>query len=420
MRPRFATSGTWIMDAGRNWAAIILFIIWPCAQVFVPRSTPFFFGLAAVVILIARLVAARLGESEATFGNDVRGQLKSLPAMLFFSFLIFMAVSLLWSPLPERGAKDIGVLTAMFFVALFLAPELARVTLLRFESFVLIALTIGSLGLISEAWGLTSLHATFLERNHVYDLNRNAVWLIVLGCAAIGFNRQGERKPAIVGAIGLLVVFAILSSQGESAKFALLVAAPAMLITRFASSLIKPLFLLFAAVLLSMPLLAGFLTDRDGMLHIPTPVGAHAEHRVALWQGYAELVGNNPVFGWGTKADRALGGNKMAAKIAAERGYPELTTSPHNVALEIWVNHGFIGALLAAGILLATGWKIFELPAKIRPPIIGIVTAAFAIGMTGSSFYQGWWITTICAGFVVWSGWVSIMDSSDEKMGGTG
>ncbi len=403
------------MDSGRNWAAIVLFIIWPIAQAFVPRSTPLFLGLTAVILIISKLVANRRGEYEPTFPDGISKHLKNPPTILFFCFLFLMAVSLLWSPMPGRGAKDIAVLLALYFVALFLTQELSRVTLLRFENFVLIALIIGSLGLISETWGLSKLHVTFQETNFVYDLNRNAVWLIVLGCAALALYNRWKEKPALAWAVGFLVCFAVFSSQGESAKFALLLAVPAVLITKFAAPLVRPLFLSFAASLLVMPILAGYLTDSSGQMRLKVPAEANAEHRIALWQGYAELVRHNPVLGWGTKADRVLGGNKMAARIAAERGYPERTTSPHNVALEIWVNHGLTGALLAAAILLAIGWKISEMPVKIRPSIVGMATATFAVAMTGSSFYQGWWIATICTGFVVWNGAVNTMNRGDLK-----
>lgn len=392
-------SRTKVLDAGRNAGAVILFVVWPVVQSFFPRSTPLFLALAVSVILIMGLVSRLRNEP----GEYEPAAWPPKPVVFVFAaYLLLMGVSLLGSPLPERGAKDISTMLAGFLCAVFLIRHLPRVTLLPLPVFVLIALIIGSTGLILESWRVTSLHDTFLDTNFIYDLNRNASWLLVAGCAAlVSFQRREISSWSAVLA-GLLVAFAVFSGQGEAAKLALGVACVAALIACFMRVLIKPLFIGFAVCVLAMPIIASALSDSNGKLRVALPLGAHADHRVALWQGYADLVQQRPVFGWGTKADRKLGLEGDAAKVADERGFPGKTTSPHNAALEVWVNHGVVGAILVALGLLVMGWRFSALQIWPRISAVAMVSAIFTISMTGSSFYQGWWIATIATGFVIW------------------
>jgi len=267
-----------VMDAGRWAVAVILFAVWPVAQVFVPRATPFFLTLAVITVLIAEIA----GPSRSLLFHITTGFRSNRPLVIvFLLFLAWMALSLLWSSMPWRGAKDVLVLLFAFLATGYLIHHLSQLALNPLTALVFGALVMGSVGLLLESWEITSLHDTFLQTNGIFDLNRNAAWLLVMGWAALGLLREGGISTSATMVIAALIVAAIFSAQGEAVKLAVFTTATAALATRFFPVLVKPLFAAMAAIVLTMPIFAGELADNAGKSRIPLPLEAHAGHRIA-------------------------------------------------------------------------------------------------------------------------------------------
>ncbi|MDD9908199.1 MAG: O-antigen ligase family protein [Ahrensia sp.] len=392
---------TLFAESGRNWLALILFVIWPLLQIALPRTLPLFFGIALLTLCSFALIARLRGEPDRFAQGYWSFNPRDPLLLLGLLYLTLMAVSLSWSPMPERGIKDIAVLFGALIIGRLFVLELARTRLLSATIFAVIALSIGALAMIAETWGISSFHDALLDTNFIYDLNRNAAWLVLLGCAALAALHAG-RHMVIAVAVATMVLFAIFSGEGEAAKLGALLAIAAMVVATYAPTLIKPLVGLMALAVLMMPLLSASLAKTDGTLRIPIPEAANAQHRVALWQDYSQLALQRPVLGWGVKGDRMLGESGLASRRAGELGFGDETTSPHNIALEIWVNQGVVGIAIVINMLLVLAWRICELPNWPRASAFAMLTAAFAVSMTGSSFYQTWWIATIASSIVMW------------------
>ena len=70
--------------------------------------------------------------------------------------------------------------------------------------------------------------------------------------------------------------------------------------------------------------------------------------------------------------------------------YPVVPTHPHNMALQIWVETGLVGALLAAATVIAIGWSLPR-PRALSPSFrLGIAGLAGATLSLFSFSYSVW------------------------------
>ncbi len=82
-------------------------------------------------------------------------------------------------------------------------------------------------------------------------------------------------------------------------------------------------------------------------------------------------------------------------KISAEsrawfaRPQPQrLPLQPHNAALQVWLDLGLLGAVLAAWLAVALGIAA----ARIGPGAVGALAAGAVTGMLSYGVWQEWWI----------------------------
>jgi O-antigen ligase len=201
----------------------------------------------------------------------------------------------------------------------------------------------------------------------------------------------------------LLIAVVVVLSESQTAQLAFLVAMVLGALVALFPRSCRFLFVGLAMAVLVFPWSMQLLNS-----NIPPAMEsfvvkqAHANHRIAIWQGYSDLIAEKPAFGWGMKADRALGLNGRATRNTEKNGLPEETTSPHNFILEIWVNLGVVGALLVALLLVMIGRQISRLPRLQMVVATQISVSIFTISLVGSSLMQGWWLASICIAAVVY------------------
>jgi O-antigen ligase len=73
---------------------------------------------------------------------------------------------------------------------------------------------------------------------------------------------------------------------------------------------------------------------------------------------------------------------------------------PHNAALQIWVELGFIGAALAAAVLACVLRGLYDLPLAKLAPRLTLLTGGAAIALVGHGAWQGWWAAALGAALV--------------------
>jgi O-antigen ligase len=227
--------------------------------------------------------------------------------------------------------------------------------------------------------------------------------------------------PWLPRAAFLLVGAAVLVAlPGDTAKLAavlgLLVAGATALAPRLVPRLVGAG---IAAAILGMPLLAATLPAMP-VERLPIT----ALHRMVIWDFAGSRIAERPALGWGMEASRTIPGGRDAPSTAqldrlrvtdAERrawfaspNVQVLPLHPHNGALQVWLELGAIGALIAAALAWRLGLGAARSPCP--PAATGALASAAVTAMLSFGAWQAWWIAAMllavagCAGLVRWRG----------------
>jgi O-antigen ligase len=131
-----------------------------------------------------------------------------------------------------------------------------------------------------------------------------------------------------------------------------------------------------------------------------------AIHRLAIWDFGLERAAQRPVLGWGMEAARALPGGKdrpeperlerLGVRSEAIRAWfaaPHLELMPlhpHNGPLQLRLELGWIGGILAGLALLALGWSAGRVAAPAAAS--GALASAFVTFFASFGSWQIWWL----------------------------
>lgn len=159
-----------------------------------------------------------------------------------------------------------------------------------------------------------------------------------------------------------------------------------------------------AALVLAMPLLVAAV-PRLPVEHLPTS----ALHRMLIWDFTAARIAERPVLGWGMEASRTIPGgrgnppaailDRMRVTDPARRAWfaephvQVLPLHPHNGALQVWLELGAIGALLAA----VLAWLLGAAAARAPSPAAaaGALASAGVTAMLSFGAWQAWWVAAM-------------------------
>ena len=204
---------------------------------------------------------------------------------------------------------------------------------------------------------------------------------------------QAWRAVALVAALA-----GIFCMPAQAAKIGVVVGLTAFLLVRLAGPRAARAVAAAAALLLLLtPLLLGAVLARGPDV---SALQGSASHRVLIWDFTLARIAERPWLGWGMEASRAIpGGRDMIPTADLERfglaGQREwfdvvraqrLPLHTHNAPLQIWLELGAVGAVLAAMLVLALGWRATS------PGAAGAFAAAVAIGSLSYGVWQGWWL----------------------------
>lgn len=402
-----AASGAAQDTSRRRWpqqlAALggVLLVSLPLAMWAANRSAPLVFGLAALAFLAAVAAAGRVPELVRSLARALRSPI----GLALGGFLLWALVSLSWSHRPGPGLAMWGELALPIACGLVIAAcglFRARPTLLRALA---VAIILATLLIVFElASGLSQRIALGIGKQMVFVFNRPVITCIMLSAPVIHglWTRPAaafDRALAVLTA--LAVVGCAFASESGAAKLGLVV-----LIAGWAVTLMLPRLSLAAAVLAFLATLAlapvmGQLADRV----IPASVHAelaqsHSRDRVDIWLSFGEAIRARPLTGSGFGASAALQTHPVAAQVSEPRRLLLAVGHPHSAPVQVWVETGFVGALLLGLAGLAFLLRLKGLPARDLAPRLAVFAAALAMASVGHGAWQGWWIAALSAASV--------------------
>jgi O-antigen ligase len=299
------------------------------------------------------------------------------------------AVSTLWSPVHPTGAEDNTALKLALQLPLYWAavcgarradPALAR-RALRILAWGLAAY---GLVLLAEAFTDAALYRgvrvaigdpiafPYARKNLAQGLFAVALlWPV----AAVAGARAGA--PAWLGvpmAAGVAVAAHIFLADAPVLAVGLALGVAALVVV-WPTSAPKAMGIVAAGAVAAMPL-AVLAIQRLG---IGADLPISWAQRVGYWTYAAERIGEHPWRGWGLDASRAFS--------------PGIQLHPHNGALQVWLELGIVGAVVAALIWAA----VLRGQASDRRNLLSAAAAASAsvyllFGLVSFGAWQEWWL----------------------------
>lgn len=325
-------------------------------------------------------------------------------------------VSALWSIEARHGMQTIAALAALLLLAAMAARAVAADARREWLGGALVA-------------GLAIGVALLVFDGASFNLVRRAVrgfpeWSVALGFGlkpAAGFIALllplalAARRVKLALRLGVIGagLAACLWLDGESAKIAAVLGLGATALALLARRLVAVGAAAgLAAVFVLAPLLFGAVLARAPDLSALPPSAAH---RVLIWDFVSGRIAERPVIGWGMEASRSIPGgqerfdaatlSRFGLDAPAERDWfaqpaaRRLPLHTHNASLQIWLELGAVGAVLAAALaaalLLAAG------AGAVAPAALGAAVAGAVTGQLSFGVWQPWWIASLALVVVV-------------------
>lgn len=376
---------------------------------------------AATPILVAGALGLLWAE-RARLGALMRSALVLWPLGLLAAWGIASAA---WSVVPRvslDGALRFAVLIGLGALVAGSVPLLDAAAQRRAGRGLVLGVALGAAVLLLEVltggW-LTNAVRLFPEPARSVDgIKPGASVLAVLLPAAVAVC---WREAGRGGALGLaaLGAVAVLAAPSEAARLALGAAVAGALLTLApprAVCRLGPL-MLALAVLAGPSVLqaAGEAAARAGVL---PPSGLH---RVAIWDFAAARAAERPVLGWGFEASRAMPGGQARIPAATfDRLAPpgptrdaldampdafvqSLPLHPHNGGLQVRLELGMVGLLLAA----LGAWWIGRGIVRVTDRVVlaagaGAAAAGLMVALIAFGIWQAWWVAALILAATGW------------------
>lgn len=192
------------------------------------------------------------------------------------------------------------------------------------------------------------------------------IWLGWLALAAVAVVLVAGHTLSARAAFLAAVAAATLAFMGGRRAVAVIVAVFAVLVV------LMPLVL---------PVIANPVDHHDFLYRHSTS----ALHRLYIWDFTIGKITQRPFLGFGLDGARNLPGAHTPTPVG---GYM-LSMHPHNGALQIWVELGVGGAVLAAALLQSIARYAWR---HGTATLAGLVAAAFIVAHLSFGIWQAWWV----------------------------
>jgi O-antigen ligase len=372
-------------------------------------------SLSVLLVLTAILVAV----------SERRGLLGRIPvglASLIAALVLWGALTALWSLDPSRGiglALKLAAHASAGLIVLAGARGLGGEDVATLERALLIGTAVGATLLGIEILGEGCINNTLRQALHgegtrfVYSVafNRTAAvlailtWLVVLVLL---------RRRAWVAALAAVAVAFFLLTRLENAAAVLGLVVGAVVLAAAYGNLDRTVRTLTALVILgglSAPFLAASIGDGRALGSITPSLNVSQLHRLFIWRFAGEHTLVRPFGGWGLDASRAMPGRGTEVGADVDAMQPSdnaggglgqsqleaLPLHPHNAMLQIWLELGLPGALIALGIVALAFVRLRRLGVARAEgaAAAALVAAVLVIALLSYGIWQTWWLSVL-------------------------
>lgn len=214
--------------------------------------------------------------------------------------------------------------------------------------------------------------------------------------AVLALWRSRQRRLALLLAIAALLV--LMPARPLAARLALLFGGVTWAFVLWRPRLFTRVLAVAAVVLaFSMPALVLLPAPQKTFDAMPwLPSSAH--HRLTIWNFAAQRTLEHPLIGWGMDSARSMPGGEDEVIVVMspppdERHYVEqlMPLHPHNAFVQVWMELGVPGAVLAAILVAVLMLRAGRLDRIDAAAALATLTAALVVALVSFGIWQSWW-----------------------------
>jgi exopolysaccharide production protein ExoQ len=381
-------------------------------EAYVIYALGFLFLPVAAIAAAQTWVLAILGVVAILAFRAVHGQFWPKPngllVVLMGLFVGWAALSSIWTINPDRAIKTairLALVAASLLVLIDAADRLDHTQRRKFGRWLIggtvLGLSLTGVFIASSGAVAVWFSEARLTGHELAQLNRTSSIIAMLAWPVALIVAQIYNRYAAATVIGLsaVVLFMLAPSTPVVAFF---VGVCAFSITWFSHRLGKRfLILAFAAAVIVIPLLGTLAPLAIEFLIANVPWPNSEVHRLVIWQFASERIFENPLFGWGLDASRAIPGGgddlflfQVSDSPITGRAMP---LHPHNALVQIWLELGLLGVMLVGAIFSLAVAGIPESTSNRAGPatLVATTACAFTIVQLGFGIWQGWWMASL-------------------------
>ncbi|WP_448207358.1 O-antigen ligase family protein [Azospirillum sp. sgz302134] len=373
-------------------AGLAALLLGPLAAM-APRGLPVWAILVAVIALVGLARRDALGRLQ-----------RALPGTaVVLAFLLLATLSILWSPssragltVVEIGYIALGALSGGAWISSLPAVEARRLTGLFLAGVLAgVALFAAEAALnfpLHRWWNHIPADAPVAESN--VPKRTAALLCLLVWPAAMALDRAGRKGLGLLLPIGYAAACLLLTSR--SAMMGIAVGLVVFAVASWSPRLVRAVLgtALTVAFVGVLPLV--LLLDRVLNLDAAEWLFLSAKHRVEIWGMAAERALTSPILGQGIDASRALTPQGEVSHFGTITD-SLLPLHPHNAFLQVWLELGGVGALLALAAALMLLFGTGRMERREQPFALALFAAGLAMVSTAYGIWQAWWMAGILA-----------------------
>ncbi len=323
----------------------------------------------------------------------------SAPVIAAALLFLWAAASILWSIDPDLSIKRSFRLFLMIAMGAMVAVFLPRSALsARAGKIAALATLLALAVILGDTLAGSPMGRTLMDGGDPLDRAATVLVILVWPVGILTYRQFGLTGLAVLAAATALAI-GLLNNKAAmlAAAFGCAAAAGAAVRPRFGTLLISGAVVLFT---LLAPLSIGFFNSQIQQVVSDTGIDASIRHRVHIWSFSAEKALEKPLTGWGMGSSRAIPGGDEVRTFLRPDGQSDgegesLPLHPHNGFLQVFLELGLVGAVLAAAVIFMILRKLALAAERsgLAAPVAGFALSAMIVGSISFGAWQGWWVS---------------------------
>ena len=137
-------------------------------------------------------------------------------------------------------------------------------------------------------------------------------------------------------------------------------------------------------------------------------LAASAQHRIEIWEFSVRRIAENPLLGWGFDGSRHL---QALYPGLSSTGRELATLHPHSAPLQIMLELGAVGAVIALALLWLIAMRFDDATGQKRRFGQPLFVAALAVASVAHGTWQNWWLALVVSAALL----VPLTASQDKR-----